>query len=161
MKLTKTEKIQFIYDFIGSLFCALVLGIVCAKFANPSSLNWEYYYFFLPVIFYLAFTYLFWKSSLLNNFRLNSLWIFINLTSFVATLFSVFTDRAVHEFLTSQSEIIPFNEFIYFCVGFLFLWSLFALLIIFFAFWFWYVGFIHRTVISKHNDSTVLNLKNL
>lgn len=160
MKLTKIEKVQFVYDFIGSLFCALMLGIICAMLVNPSSnrrihTNWEYFHFFLPFIFYFIFFYLFWKSSFLSKFRLNLLWVFINLFSSATALFFSFLirDIANQRFLTDKSKFVPFGEFLYFI-------SLIILIIIFFASCFWYIGLIHRIVIENSGKNPVLNLEN-
>ncbi len=167
MKLTKPEKVQFVYDLTGALFCALLMGVVCAKIVNPSrhqqiftTSNWENYYFFVPFIFYFFFTYLFWKSSFLSKFRLNSLWILINLTSSVVTLFSVFADLTDRKLLLAELKVISFSEVMYFGIGFLLFCGLFFLITIFFAFWFWYAGFIHRIIIENRTEPIALNLKN-
>lgn len=162
MKLTKIEKVQFVYDFIGSAFCAFMLGFICTFLINPSShrqfytdTNWQRFHFFLPFIFYFVFLWLFWKSPFLSRFRLNSLWIFVNFFSSATSLFFSFLirDLANHRFLTDQSKFVPFGEFLYFI-------GLIILGIIFFASCFWYIGWIHRTVIENRSQIKALNFEN-
>lgn len=164
MNLTKSEKIQFVYDLIGSFFCAFLLGTVCSLWLNPSDnypaqtgLNWDTFYISLSFTLYLVFFHLFWKSSFFKRFRLNSLWLFINFFSSTTALFFFFSVREIvnRKFLTDASILVSSEKFLLFLLVSFFI----TLFLIFSAACFWYVGFIHRTVVGHRNKLTVLNLR--
>ncbi|GEM_PF-6981736 len=152
MKLSKIEKIQLVYDSIGTFFCATLLGVACALFVNPSSSpephrsGWEMFHFFLPFVSYFIFIYFFWKSSSLKEFRLSFLWILINVFCPTTTLFISFLIRDIvnKRFLTENSKFLPFGVFLS-IVGAACLWLSVC------ASFFWFFGFIHRTLLENKN----------
>jgi hypothetical protein len=160
MKLDKLEKIQIVYDSVGAFFCAALLGIACAFFVNPSSSpqsyrsGWENFHFFLPFVSYFMFTYFFWKSSSLKVFRSNFLWVVINIFCPTTTLFISFLIRdIVHKrFLSENSKFLPIDIFLS-IVGAT------CLSLLFCAFFFWFFGLIHRTLLENKNHQSILNLK--
>jgi cytochrome bd-type quinol oxidase subunit 2 len=162
MKLNKLEKIQLVYDSVGAFFCAILLGVACALFVNPSSNSqtersgWENFHFFLPFVTYFIFIYFFWKSSALKVFRLSFLWILINVFCPTATLFISFFIRDIvnQRFLTENSRFLPFDFFLT-IVGVACIWLLVCASI------FWFFGLIHRILHENRNNQLPLDLKNL
>ena len=159
MKLDKPEKIQLVYDSVGAFFCAVLLGVVCAIFVNPTidpqsdHSFWQNFHFFLPFVFYSIYLFMFWRNSAFKIYRLNFLWILINLFSAVTTLlFSFFISDVVNKrILTEKSKFLPLNIFLSIvggiCAGLLFC-----------AFWFWLFGLIHRILMEDRSQQSIFNL---
>lgn len=161
MKLDKPEKIQLFYDSVGAFFCAAILGTICSFFVAHSSSSqpqwsfWQYFHFFLPFVFYPFFIFLFWRNSAFKPWRLNFLWILVNLFCPITTLFFSFFIRDVvnKRFLTEDSKFLPFNIFLSIigsvCGGLLFC-----------AFFFWLFGRMHRFLVENKSRQSTFNLIN-
>ena len=160
MNLAKLEKIQFVYDLLGTLFCALFLGVVCAFFAESSSHQtyaesnyWAKFHFYVPVLVYSSFFYLFWRNERFKRFRLNFNWLFVSISSVIFTFPFTFLLRDLNHqrLFTAESKFVPAEIFI----------GLLGISVLSFTclmFCFWVFGLIHRVAVGNDNRVISLNL---
>lgn len=162
MKLNQAEKIQFVFDFIGSLLCALMLGIICLFFVDPSSSPqpnvskiWAFFHFSLPLLIYFTFIFVYLKTSFLGKLKFKLFCISTNFTCSIISLFLSFfiRDLAFDRFLTDKSKFIPFGNFLFVVGGIIGA-------ILCFAATFWVVGLITGNVVANRGGLVKINLEN-
>lgn len=161
MNLNKLEKIQFVYDLLGTLISALCLAAVCAVFFDSDSDQisskltfWETLPFYIPLLIYSVFLNLFWKGEQFKKFRLNVNWIFVSLSGTTCSILLTFpVGEQINEKLFTSKSIFHSLSFFLFMTGVLISSFLFLM------FCFWVIGLIHRISIGNGDERILLNLR--
>lgn len=159
IELTEIEKIQYVYDLLGMLACALILGAVCSFFvsfhsqAKAELSNWEKSVFFISLFVHSFYFYLFWSSSRFQKFRLNANWLFVSIFSTISCMILTWLVRdlkagsfSAFSFESHSLDIFPFIT------------GISTIGLAFFMFCFWVIGFIHRIAVGNADERISLNL---